>query len=110
MKDETYILFAIEQGDAHTAEQLVPLVYDDLRKVAAVRLAREKPGQTRPVRSVKPTPRSPTGWLRSEADGAVLAGERGPILDAGPARFLTLGDDKKVKTVIDLTRYGVVVP
>ena len=46
MKDEISILSAIEQGDAHAAEQLLPLVYDQLRKLAAVRLAREKPGQT----------------------------------------------------------------
>src|SRR5207249_2361192 len=37
---------AIEQGDPHAAEQLLPLVYDELRKLAAQKLAREKPGQT----------------------------------------------------------------
>src|SRR5262249_7601129 len=36
----------IEQGDAHAAEQLLPLVYDELRRLAAARLAQEKPGQT----------------------------------------------------------------
>ncbi len=46
MKDETCILSAIERGDAHAAGQLLPQVYDELRKLAAVRLAREKPGQT----------------------------------------------------------------
>ena len=46
MTDVTRILSAIEQGDPHAAEQLLPLVYDELRKLAAVRLAREKPGQT----------------------------------------------------------------
>jgi RNA polymerase sigma factor (TIGR02999 family) len=39
-------LSAIEQGDPHAAEQLLPLVYDELRKLAAQKLAREKPGQT----------------------------------------------------------------
>jgi len=42
----TRILSAIEQGDPHAASQLLPLVYDELRKLAAQRLAQEKPGQT----------------------------------------------------------------
>ena len=46
MKDVTCILSAIEQGDPKAAEQLLPLVYDELRKLAARKLAREKPGQT----------------------------------------------------------------
>jgi RNA polymerase sigma factor (TIGR02999 family) len=46
MNDVTRILSAIEQGDPHAAEQLLPLVYDELRKLAARRLAHEKPGQT----------------------------------------------------------------
>src|SRR5438128_12461461 len=46
MSEVTRILSAIEQGDAHAAEELLPLVYDELRKLAAVRLAQEAPGQT----------------------------------------------------------------
>jgi RNA polymerase sigma factor (TIGR02999 family) len=46
MTDVTSILSAIEQGDDHAAEQLLPLVYDELRKLAAAKLAQEKPGQT----------------------------------------------------------------
>ena len=46
MSDVTRILSAIEQGDPHAADQLLPLVYDELRKLAAQKLAREKPGQT----------------------------------------------------------------
>lgn len=46
MTDVTRILSSIEQGDASAAEQLLPLVYDELRKLAAARLAQEKPGQT----------------------------------------------------------------
>ncbi len=42
----TQVLNAIEQGDPHAAGQLLPLVYDELRKLAAHRLAKEKPGQT----------------------------------------------------------------
>lgn len=44
--DVTRILSAIEQGDPSAAEQLLPLVYDELRKLAAQKLASEKPGQT----------------------------------------------------------------
>ena len=46
MSDVTRILSAIEQGDAGAAEQLLPLVYDELRKLAAAKMAQEKPGQT----------------------------------------------------------------
>jgi RNA polymerase sigma factor (TIGR02999 family) len=46
MNDVTRILSAIEQGDPQAAEQLLPLVYEELRKLAAQKLAREKPGQT----------------------------------------------------------------
>ena len=42
----TQILSAIEQGDPSRAEELLPLVYDELRKLAAARMAQEKPGQT----------------------------------------------------------------
>ena len=46
MNEVTRILSAIEQSDPHAAEQLLPLVYDELRKLAAAKLAQEKPGQT----------------------------------------------------------------
>src|ERR1700687_5105366 len=46
MSEVTQILSAIEQGDPRAAEELLPLVYDELRKLAAQRLAAEKPGQT----------------------------------------------------------------
>jgi RNA polymerase sigma factor (TIGR02999 family) len=46
MSEVTHILSAIEQGDHHAAEQLLPLVYDELRKLAAERMSQEKPGQT----------------------------------------------------------------
>ena len=46
MNDVTRILSAIEQGDRQAADQLLPLVYDELRKLAAARMAAEKPGHT----------------------------------------------------------------
>jgi len=46
MSDVTRILSAIDQGDPEAAERLLPLVYEELRKLAAARIAQEKPGQT----------------------------------------------------------------
>src|SRR2546421_7348911 len=46
MTDVTRILSAIEQGDPQAASQLLPLVYNELRKLAADKMAQEKPGQT----------------------------------------------------------------
>src|SRR5438874_8181259 len=46
MSEVTRILDQIQQGDAHAASQLLPLVYEELRKLAAQKLASEKPGQT----------------------------------------------------------------
>ena len=46
MNEVTRILSAVGQGDPHAAEQLLPMVYEELRKLAAAKLAQEKPGQT----------------------------------------------------------------
>ncbi len=46
MTDVTRILSAIEDGDAQAAEQLLPLVYEELRKMATAKMVQEKPGQT----------------------------------------------------------------
>ena len=46
MSDVTHILSQIESGDPSAADQLLPLVYDELRKLAAARMAQEAPGQT----------------------------------------------------------------
>jgi RNA polymerase sigma factor (TIGR02999 family) len=46
MSEVTRVLSAIEEGDPHAAEHLLPLVYEELRKLAAQKLAQEKPGQT----------------------------------------------------------------
>jgi RNA polymerase sigma factor (TIGR02999 family) len=46
MSEVTRILSAIEEGEAHAAERLLPLVYDELRRLAAAKLAQERPGQT----------------------------------------------------------------
>lgn len=76
MSDVTRILADIEQGDPVAAEQLLPLVYDELRKLASQKLAREKPGQTLQatalvheayLRLVGKSPKSPSSL---EGDGA----------------------------------------
>jgi RNA polymerase sigma factor (TIGR02999 family) len=64
MADVTHILAAIEQGDSRAAEELLPLVYDELRKLAAVRMAEEMPGQT-----LQPTALVHEAYLRL-VDGA----------------------------------------
>src|SRR5258706_4675222 len=76
MSQVTRILSAIEAGDNRAAEELLPLVYDELRRLAAAKLAQEKPGQTlqatalvheaylRLVRDLVPGPRplAPAAW------------------------------------------------
>src|SRR5438046_251515 len=64
MSDVTHILSAIEQGDPHAAEQLLPLVYDELRRLAARQLAREAPGQT-----LQPTALVHEAYVRLVAGG-----------------------------------------
>jgi RNA polymerase sigma factor (TIGR02999 family) len=63
MGEVTQILTAIERGAAHAAEQLLPLVYDELRKLAAQWLTREKPGQT-----LQPTAPVHEAYLRLVGD------------------------------------------
>jgi RNA polymerase sigma factor (TIGR02999 family) len=46
MSDVTHILSSLDAGDPHAADQLLPLVYDELRKLAAAKMTQEKPGQT----------------------------------------------------------------
>ncbi|MGO9915102.1 MAG: ECF-type sigma factor [Isosphaeraceae bacterium] len=64
MSEVTRILSAIEEGDPHAAEQLLPLVYDELRLLAAQRLAQEQPGQT-----LQPTALVHEAYLRLVGDG-----------------------------------------
>lgn len=65
MSDVTRILSRIESGDPTAAEQLLPLVYDELRQLAAARLAQERPGQT-----LQATALVHEAYLRLLGDGA----------------------------------------
>ncbi len=61
--DVTQLLIALDQGDLHAAEKLLPLVYDELRRLAAVRMAGEQPGQT-----LQATALVHEAWLRLAGD------------------------------------------
>src|SRR5215472_6357509 len=63
MDEVTRILSAMEQGDPHAASQLLPLVYDELRRLAAHRLAQQTPGQT-----LQPTALVHEAYLRLVGD------------------------------------------
>ena len=78
MNDVTRLLSAIEQGDPSAAGQLLPLVYDELRRLAAQRLAQEKPGQT-----LQATALVHEAYLRLvDADGARHWNSRGHFFAA----------------------------
>ena len=68
INDVTGILHAIEGGDPKAAQQLLPLVYDELRQLAAAKLAQEKPGQT-----LQPTALVHEAYLRLVASGEASA-------------------------------------
>jgi RNA polymerase sigma factor (TIGR02999 family) len=64
VSDVTRLLGALEQGDPQAAEELLPLVYEELRKLAAHKMAHEAPGQT-----LQPTALVHEAWLRLAGDG-----------------------------------------
>jgi hypothetical protein len=87
MNDVTRVLSAIEQGDAHAAERLLPLVYDELRRLAAQKLAQEKPGQT-----LEATALVHEAYLRLVASPATSApGELGALKQPRSPEFASRG-------------------
>jgi serine/threonine protein kinase len=70
MSDVTRILSAIEQGDPHAAEQLLPLVYDELRRLAASKLSEEKAGQTLEATALVHEASAPTSCCSRSAKAA----------------------------------------
>lgn len=73
----TQILEAVGAGDAQAAEQLLPLVYEELRRLAAARMANEAPGQT-----LQPTALVHEAWLRLVGDGDRQWNSRGHFFSA----------------------------
>src|SRR5437867_4036849 len=90
MSDVTEILTAIDQGQARAAE-LLPLVYKELRKLAAARMAQESPGQT-----LQPTALVHEAWLR-------LVGDANPKFD-GRAYFFAAAAEAMRRILIDNAR------
>jgi RNA polymerase sigma factor (TIGR02999 family) len=91
MSDLTRILDAVGQGDPKAADELLPLVYEELRKLAASRMAREIPGQT-----LQPTALVHEAWLR-------LVGEANPKFD-GRAHFFAAAAEAMRRILIDKAR------
>jgi RNA polymerase sigma factor (TIGR02999 family) len=91
MSDITRILTAIEHGDPAAADQLLPLVYEELRKLAAHRMANEAAGQT-----LQPTALVHEAWLR-------LVGEQNPKF-ANRAHFFAAAAEAMRRILIDNAR------
>jgi RNA polymerase sigma factor (TIGR02999 family) len=93
MPEVTQILSAIECGDPQAAEQLLPLVYDELRKLAAQRLAHEQPGQTLQATA-----------LVHEAYLRLVGGEQAPDWD-GRNHFFAAAAEAMRRILIDRARH-----
>src|SRR5215467_2619535 len=91
MSDITRILTAIEEGDPDVADQLLPLVYEELRKLAAHRMANEAAGQT-----LQPTALVHEAWLR-------LVGKENPKF-ANRAHFFAAAAEAMRRILIDRAR------
>jgi RNA polymerase sigma factor (TIGR02999 family) len=89
--DATRILCAIERGDPKAADELLPLVYGELRKLAASRMAREAPGHT-----LQPTALVHEAWMR-------LVGDANPKFD-GRAHFFAAAAEAMRRILIDRAR------
>jgi RNA polymerase sigma factor (TIGR02999 family) len=91
MSDITQILVRVEQGDGKAADQLLPLVYDELRKLAASKMANEAAGHT-----LQPTALVHEAWLR-------LVGHENPKF-AGRAHFFAAAAEAMRRILIDRAR------
>ena len=95
MSDVTRILSAIEQGDTHAAGDLLPLVYDELRRLAAQKLAQEQPGQT-----LEATALVHEAYLRLVGTGAGAAAPRWQ----GRGHFFAAAAEAMRRILIDQAR------
>ncbi|MBI1913561.1 MAG: sigma-70 family RNA polymerase sigma factor [Planctomycetes bacterium] len=98
MSEVTRILSAIEQGDPHAADQLLPLVYDELRQLAAQKLAQEKPGQT-----LQATALVHEAYLRLVASPGRESGESEPHWDSR-GHFFAAAAEAMRRILIDNAR------
>jgi RNA polymerase sigma factor (TIGR02999 family) len=92
MSEATLLLNAIESGDTNAANQLLPLVYNELRRLAAARMAHEKPGQT-----LQPTALVHEAWLR-------LVGNETPEFK-NRAHFFAAAAEAMRRILIDRARH-----
>jgi len=115
MSDVTRILSQIESGDPSAAEQLLPLVYDELRKLAAARLAQEKPGQTLQatalvheayLRLVGPSARNQESGANKTSDQANLTSDPCPSTPSFDSRghFFAAATDAMRRILINRAR------
>jgi RNA polymerase sigma factor (TIGR02999 family) len=98
MNNFTRLLTAAGQGDAHAASQLLPLVYDELRKLAAQRLAQEKPGQT-----LDATALVHEAYVRLAKDSGNGEGDQ-PRRFAGPRHFFAVAAEAMRRILIENAR------
>src|SRR5258705_12557096 len=91
MSDATVLLASVEQGDSTAAEQLLNLLYDELRRLASSKMARESPGQT-----LQPTALVHEAWLR-------LVGSKSPRFE-NRAHFFSAAAEAMRRILIDRAR------
>jgi RNA polymerase sigma factor (TIGR02999 family) len=91
MSDATLLLTAVEQGDPHAAEKLLELVYEELRRLANSKMARESPDQT-----LQPTALVHEAWLR-------LVGDKNPKFE-NRAHFFSAAAEAMRRILIDRAR------
>src|SRR6267142_7188514 len=92
MSEVTRILSALKQGDRHAADQLLPLVYDELRRLAAAKLAQERPGQT-----LQPTALVHEAYLR-------LVGNQPDKAWGGRGHFLAAAAEAMRRILVEAAR------
>jgi RNA polymerase sigma factor (TIGR02999 family) len=92
MSEATLLLNAVEQGDAEAAEKLLELLYEELRRLAASKMAREMPGQT-----LQPTALVHEAWLR-------LVGSQNPKFE-NRAHFFSAAAEAMRRILIDRARH-----
>ncbi|HEY4415253.1 MAG TPA: sigma-70 family RNA polymerase sigma factor [Verrucomicrobiae bacterium] len=96
MSDATLLLQAVEQGDPKAADRLLELVYDELRRLATSKMARESPGQT-----IQPTELVHEAWLR-------LVGSKHPNFE-NRAHFFSAAAEAMRRILIDRARRKLAV-